>query len=310
MDENLKSTIDKIVQLSKQNQEFDTELRKRLKITSSASVVSSQSPILDEVHAIREALEIRASNSISYNFILDKGYQRLRDQLLIDNLRMENAAMNLKENEQERFYSFCANAFYQIENVVNFYFHVTFPDIDELLSFIENATKNEGKYSFKRNIQNQKENAKEYKSVSDIDICHKLNAICNTLFPNDNVKKTYSQLRRVRNQGAHRCMVIMKEHDEDNALYNFFKYQTFNSIRIALIKLVNTIKQAIEKNLIIKKQGVIVTVLPSAAFIKVDGKVQDVTLQQLKNVSNKTKDAPIEIHYKNSSIINIVNAHI
>lgn len=119
MDEKLKSTIDKIVQLSKQNPEFDAELRKRLEITSSANVVSSQMSIRDDVHAIRETLEIRANNSISYDFILAKGNQRLRDQLLIDNLRMENAALNLKEKELERFYSFCANAFYQIENVVN-----------------------------------------------------------------------------------------------------------------------------------------------------------------------------------------------
>ena len=134
MDEKLKLTIDKIVQLSKQNPEFDAELRKRLEITSSANVVSSQMSICDDVHAIRETLEIRANNSISYDFILAKGNQRLRDQLLIDNLRMENAALNLKEKELERFYSFCANAFYQIENVVNFYFYVMFPDIDNLLN--------------------------------------------------------------------------------------------------------------------------------------------------------------------------------
>ena len=241
MDEKLKSTIDKIVQLSKQNPEFAAELRKRLNMTSSANVVSSQMSICDDVHAIREALEIRANNSISYDFILAKGNQRLRDQLLIDNLRMENAAFNLKEKEQERFYSFCANAFYQIENAVNFYFYVMFPDIDNLLSFIENATNIDGKYSFKRNTN------KEYKSVSDIEITHKLNAICNTLFPDDkNIKATYSQLRQVRNEGAHRCMVIMEEHDESNALYRFFKYNTFNSIRIVLIKLIGTIKQEIE----------------------------------------------------------------
>ena len=98
-----------------------------------------------------------------------------------------------------------------------------------------------GKYSFKRNTN------KEYKSVSDIEITHKLNAICNTLFPDDkHIKATYSQLRQVRNEGVHRCMVIMEEHDESNALYRFFKYNTFNSIRIVLIKLVGTIKQEIE----------------------------------------------------------------
>ena len=303
MDEKLKSTIDKIVQLSKQNSEFDAELRKRLEITSSANVVSSRMSICDDVHAIRETLEIRANNSISYDFILAKGNQRLRDQLLIDNLRMENAALNLKEKELERFYSFCANAFYQIENVVNFYFYVMFPDIDNLLSFIENATNVDGKYSFKRNAN------KEYKSVSDIEITYKLNAICTTLFPDDkNIKITYSQLRQVRNEGAHRCMVIVEEHDESNALYRFFKYNTFNSIRIVLIKLVETIKQEIENvGKIIKKRGVIVNVLPSIAFIKVEGKSLQVSLQQLKNVCNKTANSQIEIIYKNSSIIDIVD---
>lgn len=303
MDEKLKSTIDKIVQLSKQNSEFDAELRKRLEITSSANVVSSRMSICDDVHAIRETLEIRANNNISYDFILAKGNQRLRDQLLIDNLRMENAALNLKEKELERFYSFCANAFYQIENVVNFYFYVMFPDIDNLLSFIENATNVDGKYSFKRNAN------KEYKSVSDIEITYKLNAICTTLFPDDkNIKITYSQLRQVRNEGAHRCMVIVEEHDESNALYRFFKYNTFNSIRIVLIKLVETIKQEIENvGKIIKKRGVIVNVLPSIAFIKVEGKSLQVSLQQLKNVYNKTANSQIEIIYKNSSIIDIVD---
>lgn len=303
MDEKLKSTIDKIVQLSKQNPEFDAELRKRLEITSSANVVSSRMSICDDVHAIRETLEIRANNSISYDFILAKGNQRLRDQLLIDNLRMENAALNLKEKELERFYSFCANAFYQIENVVNFYFYVMFPDIDNLLNFIENATNVDGKYSFKRNAN------KEYKSVSDIEITYKLNAICTTLFPDDkNIKITYSQLRQVRNEGAHRCMVIVKEHDENNALYRFFKYNTFNSIRNVLIKLVGMIKQEIENvGKIIKKRGVIVNVLPSIAFIKVEGKSLQVSLQQLKNVCNKTANSQIEIIYKNSSIIDIVD---
>ncbi len=303
MDEKLKSTIDKIVRLSKQNPEFDAELRKRLEITSSAKVVSSQMSICDDVHAIRETLEIRANNSISYDFILAKGNQRLRDQLLIDNLRMENAALNLKEKELERFYSFCANAFYQIENVVNFYFYVMFPDIDNLLSFIENATNVDGKYSFKRNAN------KEYKSVSDIEITYKLNAICTTLFPDDkNIKITYSQLRQVRNEGAHRCMVIVEKHDESNALYRFFKYNTFNSIRIVLIKLVGTIKQEIENvGKIIKKRGVIVNVLPSIAFIKAEGKSLQVSLQQLKNVCNKTANSQIEIIYKNSSIIDIVD---
>ena len=58
---------------------------------------------------------------------------------------------------------------------------------------------------------------------------------------------------------------------------------------------------------IIKKRGVIVNVLPSIAFIKVEGKSLQVSLQQLKNVCNKTANSQVEIIYKNSSIIDIVD---
>lgn len=210
--------------------------------------------------------------------------------------------MNLREKEPDRFYSFCANAFYQIENVVNFYFYVMYPDIEELLRFIENVTAIDGKYAFKRTYN------KEYKNVSDIEITHKLNAICNSLFPDDKIKITYSQLRQVRNEGAHRCMAIILEHDESNALYKFFKNNTFNSIRIALIKLVSAIKREIENtNKIIKKQGVIVSVLPSLAYIKINGNTMQIPLQLLANVKNKTANSPIEVHYKSSTIIEIVD---
>ena len=133
MDENLKTTIDKILKLCTQNPEFDKELRRRMQIENSPRNNSNDDSVSNDVHFIREALGIKADNSISYDFILNKGNQRLRDQLLIDNLRMENAALNLKDKEQERFYVFCVNAFYQIENVVNFYLHVKYPKITDLL---------------------------------------------------------------------------------------------------------------------------------------------------------------------------------
>ena len=115
----------------------------------------------------------------------------------------------------------------------------------------------------------------------------------------------------MRNEGAHRCMVIIAEHDESNALYKFFKNNTFNSIRIALIKLVNAIKQELKHaNEIIKKQGTIVSILPSMAFIKVDGKTIQIPLQLLSNVNKKATNSSIEVHYKNSIIIDIVDYKI
>ena len=265
MDEKLKTTIEKIVQLSKHNPEFDVELRKRLNINSSGNS-SLDNSVPQNISAIRSALEIRGDQSINYDFVVEG---RLHDQLLIDNLRMENASLNLTEKEVTRFYAFCVNAFYQIENIINYYYHKTYPDIDNLLSEIETMTANEKSnekdFSFKR--------SNKEKTVADIPIADKINAFCNTFFPGDNIKITLSSLRRVRNEGEHRCDVIIKEKNEKESLYNFFKYNNFNSIRILLIKIVNEIKTQIatvstpqQEKCEIKK------ILPSACFVSLQGK--------------------------------------
>ena len=234
MDEKLLSAIDRIVLLGRQNPEFDAELRRRLGLSAGQTKISGK--VADDVTAIREALEIRANKSISYDFIEE---QRLRDQLIVDNLRMENAAMDIRKTEDERFYAFCVNAFYQLENIINYYFHRTFPDIDDLLSVVERYTEQEPKFYFRRN-------GKE-KTVGDIPAAHKINAFCYIFYPRDYIKVTLGLLRKVRNEGEHRCMVVKQEKDEDNHLYKFFKGNTFNSIRIDLKKVVNTVKANIGK---------------------------------------------------------------
>lgn len=232
MEEQYKLAIQKIVRLAKENQEFGEQLRKELKCASSSFGLTER--IDNNVNAIREALEIRANKSISYDFVEN---QRLRDQLIIDNLRMENAALDLKEDEKIRFYNFCVNAFYQIENIINYYFLMTYPAIDDLLTAVEQATLIEGeKYRFHRT-------GKE-KTVSDIQIAHKLNAFCDAWMPHDtNYKITLAQLRLVRNEGEHRCIELQSETESTSKLSNFFKYNTFSSIRIALIKLVSLVKE-------------------------------------------------------------------
>ena len=242
MDEKLKTTIEKIVQLSKQNSDFDSEMRKLFGKTMSASTVSNNSVISDDISAIRAALEIRGYNSIDYSFIKEP---RLRDYLNADNLRMENAALSFKQKESERFYTFCVNAFYQVENIVNYYFHKSYPNIDDLLTAIENATKNDsdGKKSYQ--FMRAKGDKSQFveKNVSDIDMFYKINALCNILFPNDKaIKATLSNLRKVRNEGEHRCQIIWDEKNEENKLYVFLKKATFISIRITLKKIVAEVK--------------------------------------------------------------------
>ena len=283
MDDKLKSTLDKVIRLTQQNAEFGSELRKALQIKSSASSVNIGAGITSDVQAIREALEIRANKSIAYDFIQ---HQRLRDQLIIDNLRMENAALNLQQDEKERFYTFCVNAFYQVENIINYYFHETYPKINDLLYIVEYYTASEvdnnGKsYQFKRN-KNRPE-----QSVADIAIVSKSSALCNILFPGErNYKLLLSNLRNVRNEGAHRCMVIQSEASGNTHLHNFFRKENFNSIRIALIKLCNAIKEHIGKPIKIENvSAIVVSKLPGACFVEFDdrrSKIPDALLKIAK----------------------------
>ena len=212
MDDNVRSVLHKVIQLSKQNEEFE---------------------------------------------------------LFIDNLSMVYAALNLKQSEQERFYSFCVNAFYQIENIVNYYFHSTFKKVDDLISVIEKYTEQEQFDDFKFRRKGRERN------VGDIPVAHKINAFCNIFFPGDKFKMTLGQLRQVRNEGEHRCMIIMESRDEKNSLYNFFKYNTFNSIRIYLIRFVNAIKENINKPIVeeqTKVEAEVSSILPSACYIKFNNK--------------------------------------
>ncbi len=233
-----KAVIEKIRVLSTQDKELEAELRRMFGGASAAVSVSTNvdDTRLDEmgsdIKKIRELLGIQAECSLKYSFV---GQERLRRQLVMDNLRMESAALDLKTEENLRFYNFCVNAFYQIENVINYYYYITFPDIIDLQKDIETYTQKDT-FKFK--------SGENVKSVSDITINYKLNAFCNKFFSHGKIKYDYINLRKVRNEGAHRCSVIIQEDDESNKyLYGFLKYHTINDVRAMLIRLVNEVEK-------------------------------------------------------------------
>ena len=255
MDEKIKSTVHKIKLLAEQNPEFYQEMQKLFGKTASASDVNMNLNIFSDIAAIRSALEIRANASITYSFVQNP---RLRDQLIIDNLRMENAALNLQDPEADRFYVFCVNAFYQVENILNYFYHTVFPEVESLLKEIEDATQDEkNDFRFRRTGKEQ--------NVGSIPIAHKLNAFFNSYLPEEgSLKWSIGTLRQVRNEGEHRCDIIRQEKDENNNLYKFFKSKTFNYVRIDLIKFVNAIEYKLKNPEI---ESVIKSKLPSACYV-------------------------------------------
>ena len=262
MDEKIKATVDKIKLLANQNQEFAKEMQALFGKSEVAPDMPILTSVSSDVSAIRSALEIRATESLRYSFVK---VPRLRDQLIIDNLRMENAALNLQEKESDRFYIFCVNAFYQLENIINYYYHVMFPNVNDLLNEIEKATSNEPeRYRFKRN-------GKEI-NVSDVAAYYKIIAICDTLFPDNlQLKVTLNNLRKIRNEGEHRCQVINEKRDESDNLYQFLQTATFNGVRTSLLKVVSTIETMMQERII---EGEIKNILPSTCFVSYDEKTE------------------------------------
>lgn len=239
MEKKLQTTLQKIVLLSKQNPEFGRELRKALNIETSANFVCD-STIPKNLQIIRSALEIRGDYSIDYSFVVE---ERLFNQLIVDNLRMENAALNLQMTDNERFYLFCVNAFYQVENMINYYYYKSYPNIENLVQAIVDETKNDGvngEYAFKASGREE--------NVGDIPIIFKLNAFCNT-FLDTKTKIAFNRLRQLRNEGEHRCMILFEKQNGEGQLYKFFKTYKLADVRAILKKLVYEIKKCLEGNL-------------------------------------------------------------
>ena len=155
----------------------------------------------EDIEKIKEVLQLKADISVDYSFVKDTFVQK---QLIIDNLRMENALLNLSMPEQERYNCFVVNAFLQVENILNYYYRTKFQDnINNILLDIELATKND-KYPFVRAPGQQ------YTYVSDIPIAKKIQAFCNSYFPFKNNTPDYvslnlQKMRSIRNDTFHRA---------------------------------------------------------------------------------------------------------
>jgi len=179
---------------------------------------------------IKEFLEINCKLSVDYNFIENKF---LRNQLEIDNLRMENCCLDLKEkNEEERFYNFCVNAFYQVENLINYHFFVMYPVFEDLLIHIET-------------IPGSKYVRGKDKNLGEIPISSKIFAYGKRYFnqEKDFTGQALLNLSKVRNNSLHRCSIIKNNKSEDPILFNFFKYNTFSTVRNTLQNFVTSIKE-------------------------------------------------------------------
>ena len=192
MDENLKSTIDKIVQLSKQNQEFDTELRKRLKITSSAKSVYDVERIanIEKYLGLDFYVDTKTSN-VDYSFIK---LPDVKAQLISDNREMMRFRYGTRYHKIN-FAEFCRYAHFQIEMLLNYYYNIA-----------NKSDLNSIKEQIKKYNQKKADDVEKANSLESISYSIKLWAFLTEFFNNTNDYYIYNYLRNVRNELSHRSV--------------------------------------------------------------------------------------------------------
>ncbi len=216
-------------------------LSEKLKDPRNSEIRESLRRMLDnaDLRDLRDAMHLSGYKSIDYSFIKE---DILRTQLEVDNMRMEDAAHSTQIADEERFFIFCINAFYQIENITNYYFVKRYPNFGDLMVYLEAHS------NFKHKVNPKTQEIVE-KGVGDVDISCKIFALCGELFPStedqpDFTYKMINNLRFVRNEGSHRCQVEGKPANEK--LEKFYKYNDFNTVRETLRKYTTTIKEQLE----------------------------------------------------------------
>ena len=234
-------------------------------------------PIKNDTTIIRQQLEIREGSSIDFSFIIDstEEHKRVKIQLLKDNLRMENARLDLTlKSELDRFYTFCVNAFYQIEELINFYFTEKHPSFNDFIAVMK--SKNPSTNYSDKTVISQIEIAQKIFVFESLFYFNKYDDTGNLIFYNSVI----NLIRDVRNEESHRCSIIEKNEKEILDKYKILIEKIKEFKRTRTDKLLNYSKTTEEKN--IEKQAKLIP------FIK--DKNYNLVRDAVKDLRNKIKE--------------------
>lgn len=175
-------------------------------------------------------IELIFTLSIDYSFISDDR-KKLREQLESDNLNMEFTFINHNISKSERFFKFVFYAFMQIEELINYYYFIKYPQVEDLLSSIK-------KYNPKFNIESK------INDVSDIPMSYKIYSFSSQFFPfkpGDFTFSNINNMRLLRNYDVHRFNAIIESNNNEK-LKDFIKHSNYKSIRETLLNVVEKVQ--------------------------------------------------------------------
>ncbi len=188
MDEKLTAVIDKVMQLARQNAEFDAMLRKKLGTTASAQFVSDNRIKNIERYLGLDYYLDNIESIIDYSFV---ALPDVRAQLISDNREMLRFRYGTRYHKID-FFEFCRYAHLQAEMLLNYYYDVKFRSD---LEAIKACVSEHNSYPVAANV----------KSLGAISYNNKLWAF-NDLFKDRIDASLLNTICKVRNESSHRSM--------------------------------------------------------------------------------------------------------
>lgn len=225
-------------------------LRGRPGVQPASAPVSSSNLTPDaaaDLRVLRSALQLRGRPSVDYSFVTDA---RVRDQLVVDNLRMENAALMTRRDlllvthechsaddeallgEHTRLDLFAIAAFNQLECLTNWFLAWFYADIDELNEIVKAETKT---FDYPYNGAAL--------SVEKISMFHK-SITLEKMLGLGSVSFDITDLRKYRNACVHRG-----EKMDVKEVGAFREKYTFDTIRDLLGRVVDAVRKDVTEQL-------------------------------------------------------------
>lgn len=190
MDDKIKAIIIKIVQLSKQNPEFDSELRKVFNINFvSNDTLSSPEKRIENIENYL-GLDYYVDNQpslIDFSFIQELD---VRHQLISDNREMMRFRYGTRYHSI-CFDEFCRYAHLQAEMLLNYYYDKTNDNINSIIEHIKKYNPKATNLDSVKSLGSIQYNIKLWAFKSQFNLGYKLFAVLD-------------YLRRVRNESSHR----------------------------------------------------------------------------------------------------------
>jgi hypothetical protein len=165
--------------------------------------------------------QLQGDASVDYSWVED---EYVRNQLIVDNFRMGTIYRRGREqNHFEMFYNYCSYAFFQIEELTNYFLHEMATEVEEFISV--HNTDCEPKYLITR--------------AEDKVIAHIMNQKINYLLRKypvvfESIIYTLRSIQGARNEGLHRCSVTFKMGESHDKLVRFLRYQNYDSVLHAI----------------------------------------------------------------------------